>query len=224
MITLALNEKYFLKDPQHTDLGTKIVSSSIQLIDELGFEQFTFKKLAKEIHSTEASIYRYFENKHKLLMYLIAWYWKWMEYLIDYRINNIEEAERKLDIALKTLCEEVNFDPNFVNIDEIALRRIVVSESNKTYLTKHVDEDNKEGLFRGYKSLCRLIANLVKEYNPDFMYPHALISTVIEASHQQAFFAQHLPSLTEVQRDDPDMYNKIFVFLQHLVMSAINRA
>lgn len=224
MITLTLNEKYFLKDPQHTDLGTKIVSSSIKLIDELGFEQFTFKKLAKEIHSTEASIYRYFENKHKLLMYLIAWYWKWMEYLIDYRTNNIEDPERKLGIALKTLSERVNFDPNFANIDEIALRRIVVSESNKTYLTKHVDEDNKEGLFRGYKSLCRLIADLVREYNPNFLYPHALISTVIEASHQQAFFAQHLPSLTEVQKDDPEMHDKIFVFLQHLVMRAISKA
>ena len=221
MISLTIKENYFLRDPQHTDLGIKIINQSIKMIDKLGFEQFTFKKLAKEINSTEASIYRYFENKHKLLMYLIAWYWKWLEYLIDYRTNNIEDAERKLSIALKTISEEVTFDPTFANIDEAALHRIVVSESNKTYLTKHVDEDNKEGLFRGYKDLCRFIANIIREYNPKYPYPHTLISTALEASHQQEFFAQHLPSLTEVKRDDPNMHEKIFSYLQHLVMSAI---
>jgi len=221
MISLTINEKYYLRDPQHTDLGVKIINQSIKMIDELGFEQFTFKKLAKEINSTEASVYRYFENKHKLLMYLIAWYWKWLEYLIDYRTNNIENTERKLSIALRTISEEVTFDPTFANVDEAALHRIVVSESNKTYLTKHVDEDNKEGLFRGYKDLCRFIANIVREYNPDYPYPHALISTALEASHQQEFFAQHLPSLTEVKRDDSAMNDKIFKYLQHLVMSAI---
>ncbi len=221
MISLTIEENYYLRDPQHTDLGLKIIGQSIKMIDELGFEQFTFKKLAKAISSTEASIYRYFENKHKLLMYLIAWYWKWLEYLIDYRTNNIEDAERKLSIALRTISEEVTFDPTFANIDEAALHRIVVSESNKTYLTKHVDEDNKEGLFRGYKDLCRFVADIIKEYNPGFPYPHALISTALETSHQQQFFALHLPSLTEVKKDDPQMHDKIFDYLQHLVMSAI---
>jgi AcrR family transcriptional regulator len=175
------------------------------MIDQLGFEQFTFKKLANEIHSTEASVYRYFENKHKLLMYLIAWYWKWVEYLIDYKTNNIEDPVRRLEISIRTLCEEITFDPTFAYIDEAALHRIVVAESNKTYLTKHVDKDNKLGLFRGYKDLCAHIARNIKEAVPDYPFPHALISTVLEASHQQAFFAQHLPSLTEVQGDDPNM-------------------
>ncbi|WPP52294.1 TetR/AcrR family transcriptional regulator [Catalinimonas niigatensis] len=223
MVSLILSDKYYIRDPQYTELGVKIISQSIKMVDELGFEQFTFKKLATEISSTEASIYRYFENKHKLLMYLIAWYWKWMEYLIDYRTNNIEEPERKLNIVLKTISEEVTFDPTFANIDEAALHRIVVAESNKTYLTKHVDEDNKEGLFRGYKDLCRHIANIIKEYNPDYPYPHALISTVIEASHQQAFFAQHLPSLTEVKKGSEQMHDKIFEYLQHLVLNTIRK-
>jgi AcrR family transcriptional regulator len=223
MISLTINEKYYLRDPQHTDLGVKIVSQSIMMIDELGFEQFTFKKLAKEINSTEASIYRYFENKHKLLMYLIAWYWKWLEYIIDYRTNNIEDAERKLHIALKTLCDKVTFDPTFADIDEAALHRIVIAESNKTYLTKHVDKDNKQGLFRGYKDLCKHIADIVKEYNPEYPYAHALISTAIEASHQQTFFAQHLPSLTEIDKNDPQMHEKICEYLWHLITSAITK-
>ena len=221
MISLTIKEKYFLRDPQLTELGIKIIQQSIKMIDELGFEQFTFKKLAKEINSTEASIYRYFENKHKLLMYMIAWYWKWLEYRIDYRTNNIENTVRKLSVAISTICEEITYDPTFAYIDEAALHRIVVSESNKTYLTKHVDEDNKEGLFRGYKDLCRSIANIVREYNPDYAYPHSLISTVLEASHQQEFFANHLPSLTEAKKEDSNIHASIFNYLQHLVMSAI---
>ena len=36
------------------------------MINELGFEAFTFKKLGINIESPESSIYRYFENKHTL--------------------------------------------------------------------------------------------------------------------------------------------------------------
>ena len=37
-------------------------------------EEFTFRKLAQKINTTEASVYRYFENKHRLLIYILAWY------------------------------------------------------------------------------------------------------------------------------------------------------
>ena len=47
----------YLRDPKETTLGQSILKFSIILIDELGFEHFTFKKLAAKINSTEASIY-----------------------------------------------------------------------------------------------------------------------------------------------------------------------
>jgi len=221
MVSLRLSDRYFTRDPQHTELGSKIISNSIKMVDDLGFEQFTFKKLANEINSTEASIYRYFENKHKLLIYLIAWYWKWMEYLIDYRTNHLQDPEEKLKVALKAICDEAEFDPAFANIDETALYRIVVAESNKTYLTKQVDEDNKEGLFRGYKDLCKRIAAIAKEVNPEYPYPHALISTVLEASHQQPYFALHLPSLTEVDRNQEGLHNQVYRYVENLVFAAL---
>lgn len=40
------------------------------MIYKTGYEAFTFKKLAEDIGTTEAGIYRYFENKYKLLVYL----------------------------------------------------------------------------------------------------------------------------------------------------------
>ena len=220
MMQLVLSDKYFLRNPLHTELGTRIISQSIRLIDELGFEQFTFKKLAQSIGSTEASVYRYFDNKHRLLIYLITWYWKWMEYQIDYRTNNVPDALERIRIALRMLIEPTKEDPNFANVNEAALQRIVVAESNKTYLTKHVDEDNKEGLFRGYKDVCQRVAVVVVEINPDYPYPHALISTVLEASHLQPFFARHLPSLTEI-KDDATLADQTYQYLENLVMAAI---
>jgi AcrR family transcriptional regulator len=76
---IQINDKIYVKDPETSDLGRKILEQSIILIDEIGFDNFTFKKLGEKIGSNESSIYRYFENKHKLLVYLSSWYWSWME-------------------------------------------------------------------------------------------------------------------------------------------------
>ena len=65
---VQINEGLFIRNPEDTELGRKILKHSVQMIHQLGFEDFTFKKLAEEIHSTEAGVYRYFENKHKLLI------------------------------------------------------------------------------------------------------------------------------------------------------------
>lgn len=219
IIKLNLNHKSYLRDPEQTDLGQRIVTESISLLDSLGFEQFTFKKLAAVISSTEASIYRYFENKHKLLIYLISWYWAWLEYQIDYKTNNIADPEERLRIIIKVISDSQLIDPAFAHIDESALHRIVVAESSKVYLTKDVDIDNQEGLFKEYKTLCKRIAGVVKEINPDYPYSHALISTVLEAAHQQSYFARHLPSLTEVKANN-DMADTVS-FLEQLVFAAI---
>ena len=89
---ISLNEGLYLKDPQASELGRKIINHSILMIDELGFEQFTFKKLASEIKSTEATIYRYFKNKHILLIYLVSWYWEWVSFLIKKNTQNTSDA------------------------------------------------------------------------------------------------------------------------------------
>lgn len=199
-LLFKLNEHLYLRDPQHTILGQSIIRVSIDMIDRLGFEQFTFKKLAEEINSTEASIYRYFENKHRLLLYLIAWYWSWMEYRIDLVTMGIADPKAKLQAALKVIAEDKKYDPNFEFVNEASLYRIVVAELDKTFLTKWVDSDNKEGLFGGFKSLCKKIAGWVTEVSPDYPYANSLVSTLLLTAKQQVFFAEHLPSLTNISR------------------------
>ena len=87
---ISVNPDIYLKDPESSELGRKIINHSIALIDELGFEQFTFKKLGIRITSNESSIYRYFENKHMLLLYLSSWYWTWVEYKIVINTHSID--------------------------------------------------------------------------------------------------------------------------------------
>ncbi len=41
---------------------------------------------------------------------------------------------------------------------------------------------------------------MVLEINPQYRFPHMLISTVIEGAHQQKYFAEHLPALTDVTK------------------------
>lgn len=220
ILQLQMKENLFLRDPQETELGRKIIEESIAMIDQLGFEKFTFKKLAQQIESTEASVYRYFENKHRLLVYLIAWYWNWLEFRIDYATNNIESPETKLGIALKIVTELKTRDLSFPQIDEEALFRIVILESDKTYLTKQVDNDNKEGLFRGFKSLCTKIAGFVEEINPNYKSAHSLISTVLHSAHHQLFYAEHLPSLTNLCFGK-NMHSQNEEFLKDLIFKTI---
>lgn len=221
-IQLVLNENYYLKDPQNTELGKKIISASIKIIDELGFEQFTFKKLAVEIGSTEASVYRYFDNKHKLLTYLVAWYWNWVEYHIEFQTHYIQDPSEKLKRVIALLTQNIELDHSFEHIDEIVLQRIVIAESDKTYLTKQVDIDNKDGLFRGYKVLCHKIAEIIITINSDYPYAHSLVSTVLEASHQQIFFSNHLPRLSNIKKEDENRNNVLKDFLEGLVFGAIS--
>lgn len=208
-----------MKDPESSLLGRKIVRQSTLLIDDIGLENFTFKKLAKEIGSTEASVYRYFENKHKLLIYLVSWYWNWMEYQLVFQTSNLESAEKVLETAIATLAKPIQIDNQYESIDAQALHRIVVSESAKAYLTKEVDNDNKEGYFASYKRLTHRVAEMILELKPTYKYPTALVSIIMESSHQQSYFAKHLPSLTEVKGDDNE--ETLIEFLTDLVFNAL---
>lgn len=217
-IQFALNDKLYLKDPQSSDLGKNILKESIRLIAELGFEAFTFKKLAAEIGSTEASVYRYFESKHKVLLYLSAWYWNWMEYRLHFRLANISSAQERLQIAIRTLTEEVTQDNLFEHIDEVKLHHIIIGEASKTYLTKDVDMENKDGVFLAYKRLVQNVCDIIIEIEPVYKYPHMLISTVIEGAHIQRFFAAHLPRLTDSLKGE----DSVSTFYEHLVLSAVS--
>lgn len=154
-IKITLNEKLYLRDPQETTLGKRIIKESIILIDEIGFEAFNFKKLAKAMESTEASVYRYFENKHFLLIYLVSWYWEWVSYLIDINVMNIKDAKKRLKIIIETLTYASKDNPSIDYVNESILHRLIIAEGTKAYHTKEVDKENTDGFFANYKNFVK---------------------------------------------------------------------
>ena len=208
-----LNEHLYLRNPQSTELGRRLLAESVRLLDEIGFEAFTFKKLAIVLVSTEASLYRYFENKHRLLTYLVSWHWAWVRFRVRFALHNVADPRQRLRRALAAVCGAHENDPAMPDFDEAALCRVVVAEASKAYLTKEVDANNDVGLFREYKHLVTDLVVVVQEINPAYPYPHALVSTLLESARKQLFFAQHLPSLT----DD----GNVGAFLEHLALAAL---
>ncbi len=195
-IKIQVNEKIYIKDPETSVLGKKIIEQSILLIDEIGFELFTFKKLGERIGSNESSIYRYFESKHKLLVYLCSWYWSWMEYKLVFGTSNIANPLDKLKKAIAIVTEKIEDDEVTTHINEAILNKIIISEFTKTLLTKEVDEENKEGFFQIYKRVINRIATIVNEVNPEYAFAKSLVSTIVEGSLHQYFLKEHMKSIT----------------------------
>lgn len=218
-IVIKVNEGVYLKAPDSSVLGQNIIAGSIDLIDELGFENFNFKKLATHISSTEASIYRYFESKHHVLVYLVLWYWGWTKYKLILRTANISDPCDRLQRCIKVLTEVITEDSDFSNINEVKLNKIVISESSKVYLNKKVDEENALGYFKAYKDIVEFVSTIITEVNPVYKYPNMLISTIIEGAHHQRFFTEHLPRLTDIHKGEDAIVN----FYQTLVLNEIKR-
>ena len=195
-LKIQVNEKIYVKDPETSALGKKIIQESILLIDEIGFEVFTFKKLGERIGSNESSIYRYFESKHKLLLYLSSWYWGWMEYRLAFSTSNIDDPMEKLKRAITIVTEKIEDDSTTLHINESVLNKIIIAEFTKTLLTKEVDAENKEGFFLVYKRVINRIIDIIQEINPEYGYAKSLASSIVEGSLHQHFLKDHLKTIT----------------------------
>lgn len=215
-IKLEINEKIYLKDPQSSALGKKIIEHSIVMIHEMGFEDFTFKKLGVQIGSNESSIYRYFENKHKLLLYLTSWYWGWMEYQLVFSTNSIQDNKKKLKKAIEIITREIEVDSYFTYINEVLLSKIVINEYSKSYLTKEVDNENKEGYFVIYKRLAQRLSEMISTICPEYTFPTSMASTVLEGSLHQYFLRDHFVFLTECTKS-----NSVTHYFTDMVFNAL---
>ena len=195
-ISIAINEKLYVKNPETSNLGKKIIENSILLIDQIGFENFTFKKLGERIGSNESSIYRYFESKHKLLLYLSSWYWGWMEYKLVFATNNIASPVEKLKKAIAIVTEKIEDDYTTTHINESILNKIIITEFTKTLLTKEVDEENKIGFFLVYKRVINRIIEMIVAVNPEYQFAKSLASSIVEGALHQHFLKDHLKTIT----------------------------
>ena len=200
-LKISVPEKIYVKDPESSALGKRIIEHGILLINEIGFDSFTFKKLGSKIGSNESSIYRYFESKHKLLLYLSSWYWSWIEYQLVFETHSITDVKEKLKKAIDIVCRATKEDSNFSHINEVILNRIIINENSKSFLTKEVDQENKDGYFIIYKRVIHRLRDIISQTSPDYKYSSTLASTIIEGSLHQHFLKDHFSSMTDCNDD-----------------------
>lgn len=196
-ITIDVNDSLYLRNPLETHLGKRIIEHGILMMHEIGFEDFNFKKLALHMESTEASIYRYFENKYMLLAYLVAWYWDYIHYIILLDTRNIKSAKERLRIMITSLVHALDSSSLPDYIDQQKLHALIVENANKVYHIKKVDDFNKIGFYLNYKKLVKTIADTISEIDDKFKFPRALATSIIEQSLSYEYYISHLPSLTD---------------------------
>lgn len=212
-VKIDINDKIFVKDPESSDLGKRIIEEAILMIYDMGFESFTFRKLGIKIGSNESSIYRYFENKHKLLIYLTSWYWGWLEYQLVFATNSIADSSEKLKKAIEIVTRPTVEDSAFSYINEVLLNNIVINEYSKSYLTKEIDSENKEGYFVIYKRMIERFNEMISAVDSEYKYPSSLASTILEGSLHQYFLKDHFPTLTDChEKGDATKYFTDLVF------------
>jgi len=144
------------------------------------------------------------------LLYLVNWYWGRLEcrLLLEAQAGNPKERlEKALHILLSSKAADYSSSP------ERKLQRIVIHEAPKVFLTKAVDSDHQIGYHQTYADVVSFLADLVKIYRPKCNYAHMLVTTILEGSLQQRFFAQHLPELTNSSEQE----DAVYVFYQQLL-------
>ena len=197
-VKINLSDKLYLKDPESSELGKKILEKSLELIENIGFEEFTFRKLGALIGSNESSIYRYFENKHKLLLYLSSLFWGFKELKMQYETHNIKDSKDKLELLLTIIFEDLQLNQLYDYINVQLLQKIMISDFSKSYLTKNVDQDNSEGYFLVYKRVILLLSEAIQEFNSLYAYPKSLSNFVIDGVLHQSYVNYHFKKITNI--------------------------
>lgn len=215
-LRVDVNSNLYLKDPESSSLGINIVKSSIDLIDLYGIEEFNFKKLAKAIGSTESSIYRYFENKHRLLLYISSLYWGIMEFQMVVETNNISSGMEKLMKGVEILFSIPETRFSSFKVEGEKLRHILNSEFIKAYHHKLVDVENEAGYFSIYKRLVLRLSDMIGGVNPNYPFSNSLASIIIEGSLNQYFLSEHFQNLTDCHSKD-----NLYLFYKDLLTKTL---
>lgn len=199
-LELHIPENLFLKNPRESALGQRLIRDAAEMIAKLGIEHFNFKKLSAHSQCTEATVYRYFENKHKLLLYILNIYWGWQEYAIVFATSNVSDPHVKLQKVCEILAdprlpytEDRDFSQN--------LLLIAVKEGVKIHLTTTVKDEISDGSMKSYYRLVQRLAKMIRETNTHYPYPVSLAASIMDIALQQIFYSLHNEDLTDVCKD-----------------------
>ena len=179
-------------------MGLRILAEGLALMNAIGLEAFTFKKLAERIGCTEVTVYHYFANKQRLLQYYFQVYWLWLATQCQQEGRALKDPVARLHGDIRALCGLWPADTFAAQFDPSDLRDLVINEGSKSFMHKNVDFDNKLKLFKPYKDLCMHIATELKACAPRMKTPRSFATTLVEMAHSLEFAMHHLPALTEL--------------------------
>ncbi len=220
---LNISPKLYVRDPQTTDLGKKMLQESVVLIDETGFEEFGIDKLARHLEVEEDEIYQYFESKHQIFVFLLNWYWEKTIVLIDSNTAQIHDPIQKLKKIIDLLVQGANYGPFADFIDDARLQNIVIRESAKGYRRDALGKEHQGDLFFSFEDLCSKITPTLLEINARFPYPRTLASTLIETANNTLYFAHHNPKLLDLQPSRGRMVNdQVIEMVEYLIFNILN--
>jgi AcrR family transcriptional regulator len=195
-IELQIPNCLFQKNPRETEIGNKLVETATHLIAQLGLEQFTIKKLALETGCTEATVYRYFENKHQLMLYIMNIFWGWQEYLLVFSTQNIHNESEKMKRAIALLANpDFGFLPYRKFANSVLLAAI--NEGVKIHIIRNLKDEIENGSMAAYRNLAQRIAGLIKSFDKTYAYPHALAMQLMDAAIHQQFCHRYLRGVSE---------------------------
>lgn len=195
-IQVKVDKRLYVNDPFNSDLGRKIIAEGTVQLNQIGVEKFTFRKLAKKTSCTEAAVYRYFENKYKLLNYIISWYYGWLEYHIVFTVNQKEEPSEKIDKLIELLTEPVETDPNVKDISNKDVHELVIRENIKVIHTVITDEElDKQGYSFAFNNIINRIQSLLEQLSCDPKTSRSLASFIFFQSQQMSFLSRHRKTL-----------------------------
>ena len=103
---------------------------------------FTYNKLDEKIKFAEASVYKYFENKYLLVLFLVNWYW--VTYLINFNSININDYRNKLRIIIHSFVSASKDNASLVYVNNSKFYNNAISEGGKTYHNKNLDHENSK--------------------------------------------------------------------------------
>ncbi len=72
------------------------------------------------------------------------------------------------------LCRTIKEDNNFSHINEVVLNTIIINENSKSFLTKEVDKENKDGYFVIYKRIVKRLRDMIQNAQPNYPLCHLL--------------------------------------------------
>lgn len=168
------------------------------MMNGIGLEAFTFKKLAERMGSTEMTVYHYFANKQRLLQYYYQVYWLWLATYCQQEGRALKDPMERLRGDIRAICGLWPEDARAAQFDPRELRELVINEGSKSFLHKNVDSDNRLNLFKPYKDLCGHLASELKACSPRMRNARSFATTLVEMAHSLEFAMHHLPALTEL--------------------------